>query len=190
MAKNLYIIAGCNGAGKTTASFTVLPEILDCDEYVNADEIARGISPFKPERVAIQAGRIMLLRIRELLAAGVSFALETTLATKSYQNLIKEAKSEGYTVTILFFYLESVALAIDRVSIRVKEGGHNIPVDVIERRYYSGIQNFFSVYQNLVDVWQFYDNSGLSPELLAYYENEEINIFNNAKWESLYEKHR
>ena len=103
MSKNLYIISGCNGAGKTTASYTVLPEILDCREFVNADEIARGLSPFNPESVAIEAGRLMLQRIEDLLAKDETFSIETTLATKSYINLVRRAQAKGYQVNILFF---------------------------------------------------------------------------------------
>ena len=137
---NLYIISGCNGAGKTTASFTVLPEMLGCREFVNADEIARGISPFKPESVAIQAGKIMLNRIEDLLANQMDFAIETTLTTKSYINTIAKAKTLGYQVTLLFFWLNDVELAIERVKTRVSEGGHHIPEEVIRRRYSKGIQ--------------------------------------------------
>ena len=100
--KNLYVIAGCNGAGKTTASFTILLEILDCKEFVNADEIAKGLSPFQPDKVAVEAGRIMISRINNLLEDELSFAFETTLATKSYRNKILSAKKEGYTITLLF----------------------------------------------------------------------------------------
>ncbi|MFN8415067.1 MAG: zeta toxin family protein [Cytophagaceae bacterium] len=138
---NLYIIAGCNGAGKTTASFTVLPEILDCREFINADEIARGLSPFQPEKVAIQAGRIMLNRMNELLQNKVEFAFETTLSTRSYIQFIKRAHEEGYNVILIFFWLNTVDLAKERVKIRVSEGGHNIPEEVIERRYQLGLKN-------------------------------------------------
>lgn len=130
MEKRLYIIAGCNGAGKTTASFTILPDILECREFVNADEIAKGLSPFQPEKVAFEAGRIMLHRIDELIAAGETFAFETTLATKSYRTTIREAKEKGFYVTLLFFWLNDVDLAVERVKTRVREGGHNIPEDV------------------------------------------------------------
>jgi len=109
--KNLYIIAGCNGAGKTTASFTILPEILDCKEFVNADEIAKGLSPFQPEKVSIEAGRIMLHRISELLDQNENFAFETTLATRSYKNRILETKMKNYNVTLLFFWLKNPELA-------------------------------------------------------------------------------
>ena len=130
--KYLYIIAGCNGAGKTTASFTILPEILNCHEFVNADEIAKGISPFQPEKVSFEAGRIMLNRIEELLRFGKDFAFETTLATKIYQDKIAVAKERQYQVVLIFFWLQNVDLAKERVKIRVKEGGHNIPEDIIE----------------------------------------------------------
>ena len=149
--KNLYIIAGCNGAGKTTASFTILPEILFCKEFVNADEIAKGLSPFQPEKVSFEAGRIMLNRINELLNDGENFAFETTLSTRSYKSKIVEAKAKGYTVTLLFFWLRSVDLAKERVRIRVSEGGHNIEAQIIGRRYKRGIKNLFDIYLPIVD---------------------------------------
>lgn len=105
--RQLYIISGCNGAGKTTASYTVLPEILLCKEFVNADEIAKGLSPFNPESMAIEAGRLMLKRINELLAAKVSFSIETTLATRSYTRLIQRAQNAGYKVSLIYFWLNS-----------------------------------------------------------------------------------
>lgn len=157
--KNLYIIAGCNGAGKTTASFTILPEILDCKEFVNADEIAKGLSPFQPEKVAFEAGRIMLNRIDELFKNQETFAFETTLATKTYKQKIKYAKENNYNTTLLFFWLESSELAKERVRIRVNEGGHNIPNDVIERRYLNGIKNLFNIYLEIVDQILIFDNS-------------------------------
>ena len=159
MDKMLYIIGGCNGAGKTTASYTVLPDILDCREFVNADEIARGLSPFNPADVAIEAGRLMLKRIEELLAREESFSLETTLATRSYVNLVRRAHNKGYRVTLLFFWLNSPELAIQRVAERVSKGGHDIPEDIIRRRYVSGIQNLFNLYAAEVDAWSIYDNS-------------------------------
>ena len=113
MDKNLFVIAGCNGAGKTTASFTILPEILNCKEFVNADEIAKGISPFQPESVSFEAGRIMLGRIDDLLRENKSFAFETTLSTKSYKGKIIEAKQKGYKITLLFFWLKTIELAIE-----------------------------------------------------------------------------
>jgi len=159
MNKNLFIISGCNGAGKTTASYTVLPEILDCKEFVNADEIAKGLSPFNPESVAIEAGRLMLKRIEELLEKGETFSIETTLATKSYTNLVRRAKSKGYTVRLLFFWLNSPELALLRVAERVTKGGHNIPEPIVRRRYVAGISNLFHLFMDEVDYWVIYDNS-------------------------------
>jgi predicted ABC-type ATPase len=117
--RNLYIIAGCNGAGKTTASYTILPEVIECKEFVNADEIAKGLSPFQPEKVSFEAGRIMINRINELLEDNESFAFETTLSTKSYKNKILKSKEQGYTITLLFFWLNNIELAKERVKIRV-----------------------------------------------------------------------
>lgn len=159
MSKNLYIISGCNGAGKTTASFTVLPEILQCREFVNADEIARGLSPFNPDSVAIEAGRLMLQRIDELLERDETFSIETTLATKSYINLVRQAQTKGYRVHLIFFWLETPELAVQRVAERVSKGGHNIPLEVIRRRYTAGIRNLFNIFMSEVDLWMIYDNS-------------------------------
>ena len=167
MDKNLYIISGCNGAGKTTASFTVLPEVLQCKEFVNADEIARGLSPFNPESVAIEAGRLMLQRIEILLNAEESFSIETTLSTKSYINLVKKAQEKGYSVKILFFWLNSPELAIKRVAERVAKGGHDIPEHIIRRRYTAGIRNLFTLFMSQVDYWDIYDNSEYPRKQIA-----------------------
>src|ERR1035437_8078823 len=164
---NLYVISGCNGAGKTTASYSVLPDMLDCKEFVNADEIARGLSPFQPDKVAIEAGRIMLKRINELLAQKVDFAFETTLSSKSYRNFVKKAQANGYFVTLVYFWLNSVDLAIERVSRRVLAGGHDIPEDIIRRRYNSGIQNLSRIYIPICDSWMIFDNSEHPPLLVA-----------------------
>lgn len=179
--KNLYIIAGCNGAGKTTASYTILPEILDCKEFVNADEIAKGLSPFQPETVSFEAGRIMLNRIDELLQKEVDFAFETTLSAKSYLSIVKKAQDKGYFVTLIFFWLNSIELAKQRVKIRVNEGGHNIPEDVIERRYIRGIKNFFEIYLDKCDNVMLFNNSNKSPVLILEKEiNEDIQIINRG----------
>lgn len=184
--KNLYIIAGCNGAGKTTASFTILPEILNCKEFVNADEIARGLSPFQPEKVAFEAGRIMLRRVDELLNSGESFAFETTLATKSHRLRIEEAKRKGYHVVLLFFWLENAELAVERVKVRVSEGGHNILTDVIHRRYFNGIKNLFDMYLPIVDEASIFDNSEGQYDLIAEkILNFGLNILNKDKFNKL-----
>jgi len=184
--KNLYIIAGCNGAGKTTASFTILPEALNCKEFVNADEIAKGLSPFQPEKVAFESGRIMLKRINELLESKQDFAFETTLSTKSYKQKVIEAQNKKYKVTLLFFWLETVELAIERVKTRVLEGGHNIDTETIKRRYYRGIKNLFEIYLPIVDEVMIFDNSLESPDLIAIKSKEkEMNVFNVSKFNSL-----
>ena len=194
MSKQLYIIAGCNGAGKTTASFTILPEVLDCKEFINADEIAKGLSPFQPESVAMQAGRIMLARMDELLQKGETFAFETTLATKSYKQKIEWAQANGYKVTLLFFWLRNVTMAKERVAQRVAEGGHSIPSETIERRYHNGIANLFAIYIDMVDICYIFDNSEgeRTPIAKKYKGGKEIiyntDLYNQMK--SSYEKER
>lgn len=191
--KKLYIIAGCNGAGKTTASFTILPEILDCREFVNADEIAKGLSPFQPEKVSFEAGRIMLNRIQDLLLANVNFAFETTLSAISYKNKIIKAKESGYQTTLLFFWLQSIGIAKERVRTRVLEGGHNIEDVVIERRYIKGIRNLFEIYLPIVDNAFIFDNTKGEHELIAEKEaNDSMIILNMEKFNFLrnyYDKH-
>ena len=161
----LFIIAGCNGAGKTTASYTILPEMLDCREFVNADEIAKGLSPFNPESVAIDAGRLMLQRMYDLLSMDEDFAFETTLASRSYVKFIEQAQSKGYFVSLLFFWLPTPEQAIERVATRVNEGGHNIPSDTIRRRYFSGIRNLMALYTPICNYWVIYDNSSADMKI-------------------------
>ena len=180
---NLYIIAGCNGAGKTTASYTVLPEILHCKEFVNADNIAAGISPFNPEGVAIEAGRIMLKRVDELLKEKADFAFETTLATRSYVSLIKKAQFDGYKVTLLYFWLDTPETAYIRVAKRVSEGGHNIPLDIIERRYYRGLYTLVNLYIPICDKWIVVNNV-TAPSKIILQGAVELGqtILNNDIW--------
>ncbi len=182
----LYIISGCNGAGKTTASYTILPEMLDCREFVNADEIARGISPFKPESVSIQAGKIMIERISNLMANGTDFAIETTLATKIYAKIIKYAQERGYRVTLLFFWLSMPNLAVERVKMRVASGGHNIEEKTIRRRYDIGIKNLFSLYIPLCEYWMIINNSTIPQELIAEGgKSMEPKIYNKTTYNKL-----
>jgi hypothetical protein len=194
MSKQLYIIAGCNGAGKTTASFTILPEVLDCKEFINADEIAKGLSPFQPESVAMQAGRIMLARMDELLQKGETFAFETTLATKSYKQKIEWAQANDYEVTLLFFWLDSPNMAKKRVAQRVAEGGHSIPSETIERRYHNGITNLFAIYIDMVDICYIFDNSeGERTPIAKKYKGGKEIIYNTDLYNQMknsYEKER
>lgn len=156
MDKYLYIISGCNGAGKTTASYTVLPDILDCREFVNADEIARGLS------------------------------IETTLASRSYLNLVRKAQAKGYQVSILFFWLRTPELAIQRVAERVRNGGHNIPENTIRRRYISGIKNLFELFIPEVDYWAIYDNTEQPRKKVASgRKNLGTDIFNEESYKAM-----
>lgn len=181
----LYIISGCNGAGKTTASYTVLPDMLNCKEFVNADEIAKGLSPFNAESVAIEAGRLMLSRIDELLNEGVDFAFETTLATRSYSVFIKQAQAKGYYVSLVYFWLESPELAIDRVKMRVASGGHNIQEEVIRRRYKNGVKNLFNLYTPICDYWIMLDNSRPPFKIIAKGNKDNIDINDSSLYKTL-----
>ena len=180
-------MAGCR-------PFSALPEVLDCKEFINADEIAKGLSPFQPESVAMQAGRIMLARMDELLQKGETFAFETTLATKSYKQKIEWAQANGYEVTLLFFWLRNVTMAKERVAQRVAEGGHSIPSETIERRYHNGIANLFAIYMDMVDICYIFDNSEgeRTPIAKKYKGGKEIiyntDLYNQMK--SSYEKER
>ncbi|MPN09078.1 hypothetical protein SDC9_156366 [bioreactor metagenome] len=162
-----------------------MPEILDCKEFVNADEIAKGLSPFQPEKVAFEAG-ILLNRIDELFKSQENFTFETNLATKTYKQKIKFAKENDYNTTLLFFWLRNSNLAKERVKTRVKEGGHNIPTEVIERRYISGIKNLFDIYLEIVDQVLIFDNSEGKPILIADKNfGEEIIIHNLEQFNDL-----
>ncbi|MDB4497895.1 zeta toxin family protein [Gammaproteobacteria bacterium] len=182
---NLYIIAGCNGAGKTTASYNLLPDILDCREFVNADEIAKGLSPFQPESVSIQAGRIMLKRINELIVQHKDFSIETTLTTRSYMRLIQRAKRAHYQVHLVYFWLESPELAQERVKHRVENGGHNIPPATIVRRYFAGIRNFINLFLPICDYVSLINNSRLPAEMIIEknVNEEEPRIINTETWQ-------
>ena len=180
------MIAGCNGAGKTTASKTILPEVLNCKEFVNADEIAKGISPFNSEAVSFEAGRIMLSRIKDLSNQKIDFAIETTLATKSYGSTIRNLKKKGYSIILVYFWLNSVELAKARVVERVKLGGHNIPDDVIVRRYFAGLKNLPNIFLPLTDHWIIYDNSGIDGVLIgSKAKGKEPIIFDEAKLKNI-----
>jgi predicted ABC-type ATPase len=179
----LYIISGCNGAGKTTASYTILPEILDCKEYVNADAIAAGLSPFQPEKVAFEAGRLMLERIDYLISQQIDFAIETTLSTKSYVQTIHKCKDLGYEIVLIYFWLRSTDLAIERIKERVERGGHHIPEDVVKRRYKRGSENLHNLFIPLCDYWLVVDNSENTPVQIAEgHESIDINVFNEETW--------
>ena len=157
--------------------------MLDCREFVNADEIARGLSPFQADKAAIDAGRLMLMRIKELIKLKSDFAFETTLSTKSYVNTIKNARENDYSVTLVYFWLNSPDLAIERVYARVQAGGHNIPLEVIKRRFVSGLKNLLNLYIPICDYWIIIDNSNNPFQFIAegnFIKNEKIH--DNATW--------
>lgn len=176
--KNLYILAGCNGAGKTTVAYNILPDLLKCKEFVNADEIAKGISPFQPEKSTYAAGKIMSRRIDELMEQEKNFAIETTLSAITYLQKIKNAQEKGYYVTLIYFWLQSVELAKMRVRLRVQEGGHSIPDAVVERRYQKGLKNLFTYFLPICDNVMLFDNSNQIPKLvMTKLKGEDSEIF-------------
>lgn len=158
--------------------------MLNCNIFINADEIARGLSPLKPELSSIEAGRLMLKKINEYIPQQKDFAFETTLSSRTFRNTILKSKKSGYETTLLFFWLNSVELAYERVENRVFEGGHHVPKHVIARRYYSGIKNLFNIYIPVSDYWMIFDNSQkMSSELIAEgMKSESVEIKNNAKF--------
>jgi predicted ABC-type ATPase len=165
---HVIVVAGPNGAGKSTAAPRLLRDALKVTEFVNADPIAAGLSAFRPESVAVAAGRIMLSRMRLLAAVRENFAFETTLASRSFAPWLAGLKDAGYHLHLLFLWLRSPELAISRVAERVRLGGHDVPTAVVRRRYQAGLQNFFRLYLSLADSWQLLDNSEpAGPSLIA-----------------------
>jgi len=164
--RKIVIIAGPNGAGKTTFAREFLPNEAGCPVFVNADLIAAGLAPFDPARAVVRAGRLMLEEIHGHVRKGGNFSFETTLSGRHYAQLIPVWRRQGYKVKLIFLSLPTVEVAIERVRVRVAQGGHNVPADVIHRRFLSGRRNFDNLYKGLVDAWVLYDNSGAKPLLL------------------------
>jgi len=180
MAPNLYIVAGPNGAGKTTFAREFLPNYAECSEFVNADLIAGGLSPFYPERVAIRAGRLMLEQMRLLAGQNRDFGFETTLAGKSYVHFLTNLKAQGYRIHLYFLWIKNVDIAIERIADRVRRGGHSVPEDIVRRRFSRGIPNFFNLYRSLLDFWVIFDNSTEDPVMIAYEEDGDLRITDPA----------
>jgi len=185
----IILIAGCNGAGKSTLAPHLLRDTFGLTDYVNADTLAQGLSAFAPEKVALEAGRVMLKRLRDLARRGENFAFESTLASRFYASWMTELKRRGYELDLFFIWLRSPELAIQRVEERVKLGGHSIESETIRRRYARGLKNFFTLYQPLADSWTAYDNSsGTSPILIADREaNAPIQVHDADLWEKICE---
>jgi predicted ABC-type ATPase len=165
--KKIVIIAGPNGAGKTTFAREFLPREADCPDFINVDLIAAGLSPFNPNRAALRAGRLVLEEIKRRVRAGESFAFETTLSGRNYARLIPRWREAGYHVKLVFLALPTADIAVARVAARVAQGGHNVPEEVIRRRFDAGLRNFENLYQELVNTWALYDNSGPMPVLIV-----------------------
>ncbi len=178
----LFIISGCNGSGKTTASYAVLPEELGCTQFVNSDEFAKSLSPFNPESAYVAASRYMLLKIRYLFSQKADFCIETTLATRSLKKMIKDAKAEGYFVTLLYFWLDSPERAVARVKARVLAGGHNIKEETIRRRYSMGLYYLFKDFMPLCDKWILTDTSQDPHTTIALGGDDNITIIDRDKY--------
>ena len=180
---SLVILAGPNGAGKSTVAPALLHGALAVDEFINADVIARGLSAFDPEGAAIAAGRVMLARLRELTERRVSFAFETTLASRTFAPWLRDLKASGYEIQLLFLWLPSAEFALDRVADRVRAGGHDVPAETARRRYRAGLRNFFSLYEPLTSAWKLYDSSGLKPALIAErLAPQALRVYDEAVW--------
>jgi predicted ABC-type ATPase len=177
---NVYIVAGPNGAGKSTFARRFLPDYVDCKEFVNADLIAAGLSPFNPESLAIQAGRLMLERIETLARSRVDFGFETTLAGRSHMALLANLRNEGYRAHLFFLWLPTPELAVERVHDRVLAGGHFVPEETVRRRFTRGLSNLFHLYQSLLDSYLIFDTSGASPRLVASRVEDQLPIVLDA----------
>ena len=186
-SKNVYIIAGPNGAGKTTFAVKFLPQYVRCPNFVNADLIAQGLSPFSPGAAAIKAGRLVLEQIHQFANRRVDFAFETTLSGKLYVNLFKSLKKKGYKIHIFFLWIPDVDLAVSRIKSRVAQGGHDVPTRDILRRFSRSIWNFFKIYQSFADSWMLFNNAGPSPVLIAERKNTKIRIIDEHSYENIVE---
>ena len=181
-SKNLYVIAGPNGSGKTTFAKKFLPDHANCTYFINADLIAQGLSPFSPVVAAMKAGRLVLKEIEEMSAKGVSFAFETTLSGKTYLSLLNRLKNKGYRIHLFFLWIPNSNLALERIKDRVAGGGHDVPAVDVRRRFRRSIDNFFKVYEPLLDTWMLYDNSAAEPVLIAEKIGEQLSIKNEDSY--------
>lgn len=183
--RNVYIIGGPNGSGKTTFAVKFLPEYAKCPNFVNADLIARGLSPFFPGAAAITAGKLVLEQIHQLANKRVDFAFETTLSGRLYLNLFKSLKQKGYTIHLFFLWIPNADLAISRIRSRVAQGGHDVPAQDVLRRFRRSISNFFKLYQSLADSWMLFDNAGAIPVLIAERKNAKVEIIDRISYNTI-----
>ncbi len=183
--KNVYIIAGPNGSGKTTFARTFLPEYAQCDRFINADLIAQGLSPFSPSQVAIKSGKLVLEQIKEFSKQGVDFGFETTMSGVTYLKYFRMLQSSGYKIHIFFLWIPSSQLAIARVKDRVSKGGHHVPVADIKRRFERSTEKFFKSYRPLADKWILFNNAGASPKIIAKKQNAHIDVIDHDLFEQV-----
>ena len=185
MKPNVYIICGPNGCGKTTFAREFLPHYADCTNFINADLIAQGVSPFSPEAAAIRAGRLVLAEINHFGKRGIDFAFETTLSGRSHLNTIRQLRNWEYAVHFFYLWVPSIELALDRVRGRVLSGGHDVPEVVVRRRFDRSIKNFLTNYRSLADSWTLFDNSGQRPEIFASETDDKLSIIGIQKYNEL-----
>lgn len=185
MVKNVYIIAGSNGSGKTTFAKKFLPDYAKCRNFVNADLIAQGLSPFSPKTAAIKAGRLVLEQIRSLAGRNVDFAFETTLSGKSYISFLTELKLKGYSINIFFLWVPNAELALSRIKDRVASGGHDVSAEDVRRRFHRGLYNFLKLYKPLADTWLLFNNEDTTPRLIAREKNGKAEIIDKGLFEKI-----
>ncbi|MBI5743852.1 MAG: zeta toxin family protein [Elusimicrobia bacterium] len=183
--KNVYVVAGPNGAGKTTFAREFLPNYAHCPNFVNADLIAQGLSPFQPQAAAIKAGKLVLRSIDEYAAAGVDFGFETTLSGRTHAKLFKKLSAKGYKVHLFFLWVPAPGLSLMRIKNRVSDGGHDVPGEDVLRRFSRSLNNFFGAYKDMVATWMLFDNSGMKPVLAARRTNGTELVENKAAYESI-----
>lgn len=179
----IRIIAGPNGAGKTTFAREFLPRYALLRYFLNADLMALGLSPFAPETVALDAGRLLLAQIRRLAAQGADFAFETTLSGRSYEPMLRDFQAQGYRLFLYFLWLPDPEQCLQRVAHRVRQGGHNVPESDVRRRYFRGMRNFLNVYRSLVNCWVLYDNSGMWPREISFARDKAPTILDAAAFQ-------